>query len=176
LLVFLVVILVVICGSWSAAESTPCWRPPVAGTILDPFRAPACRWCAGNRGIEYEVGGSTTVMATATGTVVFGGEVAGTNYVVVRLPNGWRTTYGRLDAAGVELGDVVVAGSRIGTASGGFFFGLRIGDDYVDPAPFIGTVVGRARLIPVDGSAAPPAPAPPDRPPRVRCRVGESAR
>jgi murein DD-endopeptidase MepM/ murein hydrolase activator NlpD len=177
LLVFLVVFLVVIGGSSSAAvESTPCWRPPVAGAILDPFRAPACRWCAGNRGIEYEVAGTTTVLAIATGTVTFSGEVAGIRYVVVRLPNGWRTTYGRLEATRVELGDVVVAGSRIGTASGELFFGLRIGEDYVDPAPFIGAVVGRARLIPVDGSSAPPAPAPPDRQPRVRCRVGESAR
>jgi murein DD-endopeptidase MepM/ murein hydrolase activator NlpD len=171
----LVVFLIV--GSPSAAaESATCWRPPVAGVILDPFRAPPCRWCAGNRGIEYEVERGTTVWATSSGTVTFSGDVAGIRYVVVRHPNGWRTTYGRLDAVSVELGDVVVAGTRIGTASSGLFFGLRIGEDYVDPAPFVGAVVGRPRLVPVDGSAARPAPEPPDRQPRVRCRVGESAR
>jgi murein DD-endopeptidase MepM/ murein hydrolase activator NlpD len=163
---------VLIAGSPAGvAESTSCWRPPVAGVILDPFRAPACRWCAGNRGIEYAVARATMVRAAASGTVTFSGDVAGTRYVVVRLPNGWRTTYGRLDAADVELGDRVVAGSEVGTVSSGFFFGLRIGEDYVDPAPFIGTVVGRPRLVPVDGSVARPAPVP-----KVRCRVGESAR
>jgi murein DD-endopeptidase MepM/ murein hydrolase activator NlpD len=163
---------VVIAGSLpAAAEPMQCWRPPVVGVIVDPFRAPACRWCAGNRGVEYEVAQATTVRATAAGTVTFSGDVAGTRYVVVRLPNGWRTTYGRLDAADVELGDWLVAGSQVGTVSSGLFFGLRIGDDYVDPAPFIGTLVGRPRLVPVDGSVARPAPAP-----KVRCRVGESAR
>jgi murein DD-endopeptidase MepM/ murein hydrolase activator NlpD len=162
----------VIVGSMPAVvESTPCWRPPVAGVIIDPFRAPACVWCAGNRGVEYQVSEATTVRAKSSGTVTFSGDVAGTVYVVVRLPNGWRTTYGRLDAASVELGDSVVAGSRIGTTASELFFGLRIGEDYVDPTPYIGAVVGRARLVPVDGSSARPAP-----PPKVRCRVGESAR
>jgi murein DD-endopeptidase MepM/ murein hydrolase activator NlpD len=155
----------------AVAESTPCWRPPVAGVIADPFRAPACTWCAGNRGIEYQFAGTMTVRASATGAVTFSGDVAGTRYVVVRLPNGWRTTYGRLETAGVELGDVVVAGARIGAATGELFFGLRIGEEYVDPAPFIGRAVGRARLVPVDGTPARPAP-----PSTVRCRVGESAR
>jgi murein DD-endopeptidase MepM/ murein hydrolase activator NlpD len=162
----------VIVGSVPAvAQPTPCWRPPAAGVIIDPFRAPACVWCAGNRGIEYQVPEATTVRATSSGTVIFAGDVAGTIYVVVRLPNGWRTTYGRLDTVSVEPGDVVVAGSRLGATAGELFFGLRIGEDYVDPAPYIGAVVGRARLVPVDGTAARPAP-----PPKVRCRVGESAR
>jgi murein DD-endopeptidase MepM/ murein hydrolase activator NlpD len=170
------VVLLVVGSPSAAAESAPCWRPPVAGVILDPFRAPPCRWCAGNRGIEYAVARGTTVRAASSGTVTFSGDVAGIRYVVVQLPNGWRTTYGRLDAVNVELDDVVVAGSRIGTVSSELFFGLRIGEDYVDPAPFVGTIVGRSRLVPVDGSAARPATEHPDRPSRVRCRVGESAR
>ena len=30
------------------------YAPPVDGPIIDHFRAPAARWAAGNRGIDYE--------------------------------------------------------------------------------------------------------------------------
>ena len=152
-------------------EAAPCWRPPVAGVVVDPFRAPACTWCAGNRGIEYRVESRSAVSAAASGTVAFVGEVAGIRYVVVELPNGWRHTYGRLASAAVEVGDVVVGGTEIARTTTEFLFGLRIGDEYADPAPHIGRVVGRARLIPIDGSAARPAP-----PARLRCRVASSRR
>jgi murein DD-endopeptidase MepM/ murein hydrolase activator NlpD len=158
---------------WAAGgvAAAPCWRPPVAGVVTDPFRAPACTWCAGNRGIEYRVEPNDAVSAAATGTVAFAGEVAGIRYVVVELPGGWRHTYGRLAGADVEAGDVVVAGTEIARTTTEFLFGLRIGDDYVDPAPYIGRAVGRARLIPTDGSPARPAP-----PAQVRCRVAPSGR
>ena len=74
----------------TTVHAAPCLRPPVVGTVVDPFRAPACEWCAGNRGIEYRVGPDATVRAAATGTVTFVGSVAGTTYLVVELPNGWR--------------------------------------------------------------------------------------
>ena len=86
--------------------------------------------------------------------------------MVVELPGGWRHTYGRLASTAVEAGDVVVAGTEIARTTTEFLFGLRIGDEYADPAPYIGRVVGRARLIPTDGSAPRPAP-----PAQVRCRV-----
>jgi murein DD-endopeptidase MepM/ murein hydrolase activator NlpD len=136
-------------------DAPPCLRPPVIGTIVDPFRAPACEWCAGNRGIEYRVGPDVAVRAAATGTVTFVGSVAGTTYLVVELPNGWRLTYGRLDDTRLRLGDPVAAGSVVGRVTGDFHFGLRIGDEYRDPALFIGQAVGRTRLIPLDGTPAP---------------------
>jgi len=37
-----------------------------------------------------------------------------------------------------------------------FHFGLRDGEQYVDPAPFIGRLVGVARLVPADGATAAP--------------------
>jgi murein DD-endopeptidase MepM/ murein hydrolase activator NlpD len=152
-------------------DAAPCWRPPVAGVMVDPFREPACTWCAGNRGIEYEVDRNSRVSAAGSGTVVFVGEVAETLYVVVELPGGWRHTYGRLASTRVVTGDVVIAGAEIARTTMEFLFGLRIGDEYADPAPYIGELVGRARLIPVDGSdprAAPPA--------RARCRVAPTGR
>ena len=41
----------------TAADAAPCWFPPVTGTVTDPYREPPCPWCAGNRGLDYRVGG-----------------------------------------------------------------------------------------------------------------------
>jgi murein DD-endopeptidase MepM/ murein hydrolase activator NlpD len=147
----------------SVAAVPPCWLSPVTGTITDPFRQPPCAWCAGNRGIDFAVGPRVAVRAAASGRVEFVGSVAGVRYVVVRLTNGWRHTYGQLTSTSLALGGVVLAGGVVGRASDTFFFGLRVGDDYADPAPFIGTLRGRPRLIPVDGTPARPAPAPQPR-------------
>jgi murein DD-endopeptidase MepM/ murein hydrolase activator NlpD len=141
-----------------------CLLPPVTAPVADPFREPACQWCPGNRGIEYAVAAGTPVRAAATGTVTFSGSVAGTFYVVVRHADGLRATYGRLTGSHLGVGDVVVAGAIVGTAAGGFHFGLRDGDRYIDPAPFVGRLVERVRLVPTDGSAPRPAP-----PPRIEC-------
>lgn len=142
------------------AVATPCWQPPVDATVRDPFRPPPCPWCAGNRGLEYDVSPATVVRSAAAGMVTFAGPVAGTLYVVVQLPNGWRLTYGRLAATRLQDGDGVLTGTRIGTTGQQFFFGMRIGDAYHDPARYLGRLVGTPRLIPLDGSApraAPPA-------------------
>ena len=153
-----------------AVEASPCWWPPVEATVVDPFRAPPCVWCAGNRGLDYRVDGSADVRAAAGGLVVFAGTVADFRYVVVQLPNGWRHTYGQLTSTRLELGDVVLAGSAVGRVTDRFFFGLRIGEDYADPAPYLGEVIGRRRLVPVDDT--PPRPAPPS----IRCQVGGTRR
>ncbi len=149
-----------------AAEAAPCWRPPVVGIVTDPFRQPACPYCAGNRGIDYRVGVSIQVRAVAAGVVTWSGTIAGTRYVVVRHGDGRRTTYGKLTSSPLVSGDTVASGSLVGTASGEFYFGLRVGEQYRDPAPHLGRLVGRPRLVPVDGSTPRRPP-----PPTLRCNV-----
>jgi murein DD-endopeptidase MepM/ murein hydrolase activator NlpD len=148
----------------AAVLAGSCWLPPVSGAVVDPFRAPACRWCAGNRGIEYAVARPGVVRAVASGVVTFSSVVAGTRYVVVDIGSDRLVTYGRLSSATVNRGDRVVARAAIGTVAATLFFGLRVHGAYADPTPFIGALVGRPRLIPTDGSAPRPAP-----PPRLRC-------
>lgn len=135
-----------------------CWLPPVDAPVADPFRPPACAWCPGNRGIEYATPAGTEIRAAATGRVTFAGTVAHRHYVVVMHPTGHRVTYGKLRPTGWRAGDVVVAGAVVGRAAGPFHLGVRAGETYFDPAPFLGRLVHRPRLIPADGSAAPPAP------------------
>jgi murein DD-endopeptidase MepM/ murein hydrolase activator NlpD len=162
LLAALAMVALATAASAGPVGAAPCWFPPVAGIVVDPFREPPCTWCAGNRGLDYRVGPDVAVRAAAGGRVVFSGAVAGVVYVVVRLPNGWRHTYGQLTSTALRIGDAVIGGSMVGRAGGAFFFGLRIGDDYADPARFIGELRSRPRLIPTD--ASPPRPGPPARP------------
>jgi murein DD-endopeptidase MepM/ murein hydrolase activator NlpD len=147
------------------AHGASCWQAPVQAPIADPFREPACPWCSGNRGIEYRVRSNTQVRAVATGRVSFAGTIAGTTYLVVNHADGVRATYGNLDQARFERGDLVVRRTVVGEATGSFHFGLRDGARYVDPARFIGRFVYRARLLPTsaDSPAQPPTPT-------LRCR------
>lgn len=149
-----------------SAFAEDCWHPPVDAEVADPFRAPSCPWCPGNRGIEYNSGPGEPVRAVAAGVVTFAGPVAGTFYLVVGHADGVRATYGGLTDVTLRVGDPVVRRMRVGTTVGRLHFGLREGDDYIDPTPFLGYLVGRARLIPTDGSPERPAP-----PPVLRCGV-----
>ncbi len=131
---------------------------PDAGRIVDGFVAPPCRFCAGgHRGLEYQVVPGSPVTAAAAGTVSFSGSVAGTQYVVIDHGDGDRTTYGQLTAADVKIAGVVRAGQRIGTAGATLYFGLRHGDEPVDPAPLLAVERRRPRLVPGDGSRPRPA-------------------
>ena len=133
-----------------------CWLPPVDAPVVDPFRAPACTWCPGNRGIEYGPVPGQTVVAVEAGTVSFAGSVARVAYVVVLHDDGIRATYGRLEQIGVVTGQRVSAGQRLGTTTGRFYFGLRDGNTPVDPTPLIGRRTWPARLVPMDGTPARP--------------------
>lgn len=156
-----------ISGRSAPVMAAPCWEPPVDAAVSDPYRRPPCKWCPGNRGIEFDTGPGEPVHAVAAGTVTFAGPVAGTWFVVVLHGDGLRTTYGNVTDLTVSAGSSVVGGMRIATTAGRLHFGVRDGDEYLDPTPFLGEWVGRPRLIPVDGS--PPRPAPP---PRLSCVSG----
>lgn len=137
----------------AVSPAVPCWQPPVTGPIIDPFRAPPCRYCAGRRGIDFQTGAASAVRPVAAGRVTFSGPVAGTSYVVVEHANGWKVTYGELSGVRVRRGASVARGAVLGTADGRFHFGLRANGRYRDPEPYLGHLVGRPRLVPIDGTA-----------------------
>ena len=141
-----------------------CLLPPVNAPVVDAFREPSCTWCPGNRGLEYAVAADTAVRAAAAGRVTFRGTVAGVLYVVVEHADGLRATYGRLASTELSTGSTVAQGAVVGRASNALYFGLRRGDTYIDPAPLLGRLVHRWRLVPTDGSPGRPPP-----PPRLRC-------
>jgi murein DD-endopeptidase MepM/ murein hydrolase activator NlpD len=136
-----------------------CWAPPVHAPVTDPYRAPACTYCPGNRGIEFGPSPGQRVTAVEQGVVTFAGVVAGTRYVVVDHADGVRATYGRLATMAVARGERIGAGVVIGTTTDRFYFGLRHGvapnERPVDPTPMLGVRRYPSRLVPVDGTPAP---------------------
>jgi murein DD-endopeptidase MepM/ murein hydrolase activator NlpD len=136
-----------------------CLALPSNATVIDPFRAPECARCAGNRGIEYAVPANAVVRSGLRGEVVFVGMVANVRYVVVRASANpqVRVTYGGLADVVVEQGEVLRRGDALGTmgesdarGSGDargiarLHLGVRVGDEYMDP------------LVVARGSAAKP--------------------
>jgi len=127
-----------------------CLTLPTNATIVDPFRAPECARCAGNRGIEYAVPVASAVRSGLSGRVVFAGEVAGVRYVVVRARDNpsVRVTYGGVGETTVSRGDVVRRGDVLGLASESgnaatkgaatLHVGVRVGETYVDPQMMAG--------------------------------------
>jgi len=161
----LVVMAVTALASPEIVHARPCWEPPVDAPVTDPFRPPACRWCPGNRGIEFGTPAGFRVRAVATGRVTFAGPVAGTFYVVVRHGDGRRVTYANLDRPAFDVDDLVVRGQTVGRTAGRLHLGVRVGGRYVDPTPMLGRWVFRARLVPSDGGPGNPPP-----PARLTCR------
>jgi len=127
-------------------------RLPINLQVLDYFRAPLCRWCAGNRGIEYRSSPGSVVNATATGIATFVGTVAETHYVVVRTSNTVLVTHGRLASVLVKTGAMVVVGQPIGVAGESLYIGVRVDGQYIDPSQCTGLGLrGKPRAVLVAG-------------------------
>lgn len=127
---------------------------PVQAPIVDTFRPPAQPWAPGNRGIDYATTPGQTVHASAAGDVVFAGQVGGSLFVVVAHDDGLRTTYAFLDAIAVRRGQRVAQGDVVGLAGSGLHFGVRRGEQYLDPLSVIGARV-EVRLVPHRQAARP---------------------
>lgn len=125
------------------------YRPPVDAPVVDPFRAPAQRWSAGNRGLEYGVRGGEPVQAVGAGTVIFAGSVAGRLAVTVLHPDGRRSSLTGLAVLLVRAGDRVDRSTLLGLAAPGLHLGVREGERYVDPALLFTERPRHARLVPV---------------------------
>jgi murein DD-endopeptidase MepM/ murein hydrolase activator NlpD len=130
-----------------ALSVPPRFVPPVTAPIVERFRPPACRWCAGNRGIDYAVAPGTPVRAAASGRVDFAGPVGRELFVVVSHPDGLRTTYGFVQTVQVTVGQTVASGDIVALAGADLHFGVRRGDTYLDPEPFLIGQRLKARLV-----------------------------
>ncbi|MGX7670665.1 murein hydrolase activator EnvC family protein [Plantactinospora sp. DSM 117369] len=148
-------------------SSVPRWSAPVPGRFRWPldgvprvvrrFDPPPQPWAAGHRGVDLAAPPGATVRAAGSGVVFFAGMVAGRPLVSVAHPNGLRTTYEPV-RSGLAAGDAVRAGDPLGVLLPGhpgcaaagsacLHWGLRRGDDYLDPLLLLG--LGRVRLLPV---------------------------
>ena len=102
---------------------------------------------------------ATSVRASAAGTVVFAGPVAGSLHVTIRHADGVRTSYSFLQTVVAAVGAPVSAGDVVGTAGEHLHFGARVGDAYVDPAVLFSVATATVELLPFE---VPPGSTPQD--------------
>ena len=146
----------VVRSSAATLGDATCWAAPVTSPVVDPFRAPTCTWCSGNRGVEYGSVPGDVVRSPTAGTVAWVGVVAGTHWVVLTTDDGLRVSIGSI-ISDVADGQRVTTGMAIGIATGPVHLGVRRGVDYVDPSRWLSDSAYRARVVPDDGSRAAPA-------------------
>ncbi|WP_431935106.1 murein hydrolase activator EnvC family protein [Micromonospora sp. RP3T] len=139
------------------------WPLPGPPRVARRFDPPPRPWLPGHRGVDLVATPGAEVRAAGSGTVLFAGAVAGRPVLTVGHADGLRTTYepvrSRLAAgtrvdAGTPVGELL-AGHPGCAAAACLHWGLRHGDDYLDPLALLG--LGRVRLLPLDPTPATPA-------------------
>jgi murein DD-endopeptidase MepM/ murein hydrolase activator NlpD len=125
-------------------------NPPIE--VIRGFEPPAVVWAAGHRGVDLAAPPGAEVRAAAAGVVSFAAMLAGRGVLVVDH-GAVRTTYEPVSAE-VAVGDVVVAGQRIGRLAVGshcarscLHWGLRRGREYENPLSLLGGASGEVRLV-----------------------------
>ncbi len=151
-----VVVVVIACLLLAATPVWAAWEHPVDAGVVDPFRPPASRFGAGNRGLEYGTAGGETVRAVDDGTVVFAGSVGGRRHVVIDHGNGLRSAYAFVSPASVARGQVVAQGQAVAVADAGFHLTARLGQEYVDPMLLMAGAEVLVHLVPGSLPAVPP--------------------
>ncbi|MGC4890815.1 murein hydrolase activator EnvC family protein [Micromonospora sp. DT227] len=138
------------------------WPLPGPPRVARRFDPPPEPWLPGHRGVDLVAAPGAEVRAAGAGTVLFAGVVAGRPVLTVGHGDGLRTTYepvrSRLTAgtrvdAGTPVGELL-AGHPGCAAAACLHWGLRHGDDYLDPLALLG--LGRVRLLPLDPMPASP--------------------
>ena len=153
----------------AAAVDGDRWAWPLAGPreLGRMFTPPATRYGSGHRGADLPAAAGAAVLAAGAGRVSYAGLLAGRGVVVV-THGALRTTYEPVTAA-VEVGDVVPVGGLLGALDPGhagcpvgacLHWGLRRGDDYLDPVRLV--VAGPVRLLPPGPAGRAPVARSPD--------------
>ncbi|WP_091449571.1 M23 family metallopeptidase [Actinokineospora iranica] len=139
--------------------------------VARPFRPPTTPYGPGHRGVDLPGTPGEPVHAAADGVIAFAGQVATRGVVSIEHAPGLRTTYEPLTPT-VTQGTRVRRGDRIGLLAPGhpgcpqtpacLHWGLRRGQEYLDPLMLL-TTHHHVRLLPPH-----PGPLPPPDPTRHR--------
>jgi murein DD-endopeptidase MepM/ murein hydrolase activator NlpD len=133
-------------ASGTAAVAAPSWRWPLAPrpAVLRAFDPPPKPWLSGHRGVDLEAASDgVQVTSPASGTVSFVGVVVDRPVITIDHGNGLRSSFEPVEST-LAAGSVVAAGQPIGTlltghcaAASCVHWGVRRGDDYVNPLQFV---------------------------------------
>jgi murein DD-endopeptidase MepM/ murein hydrolase activator NlpD len=130
----------------TAAVAAPSWRWPLTPRppVLRAFDPPPKPWLSGHRGVDLEAGSDgVQVTSPAAGTVSFVGVVVDRPVITIDHGNGLRSSFEPVEST-LTAGTVVGMGEVIGTVRPGHcsaspcvHWGVRRGDDYVNPLQFV---------------------------------------
>ncbi|WP_020644471.1 M23 family metallopeptidase [Amycolatopsis balhimycina] len=145
-------------GARAAPQPRLSWPLSPVPVVMKYFDAPETPYGAGHRGVDLAAVPGQEVLAADAGVVVFAGVVAGRPVISVDHDGGLRTTYEPV-APQVGVGAQVYRGQVLGTVLAGhpgclvaacLHWGVRRGEEYVDPLALTGEV-GEYRLKPWGG-------------------------
>ncbi len=134
------------------------WPLSPVPVVTKYFDAPETPYGAGHRGVDLAAVPGQEVLAADAGVVVFAGLVGGRPVMSVDHDGGLRTTYEPVEPK-VAVGEQVYRGQVLGTVLAGhpgcaiaacLHWGVRRGDEYVDPLALTGEL-GEFRLKPWGG-------------------------
>jgi len=134
------------------------WPLSPVPVVTKYFDAPETPYGAGHRGVDLAAVPGQEVLAADAGVVVFAGLVGGRPVMSVDHDGGLRTTYEPVEPK-VAPGEQVYRGQVLGTVVAGhpgcavaacLHWGVRRGEEYVDPLSLTGEV-GEYRLKPWGG-------------------------
>ena len=129
-----------------ASDARPSWTWPLAPRppVLRSFDPPPKPWLSGHRGVDLETAApAAAVVSPADGTVSFVGVVVDRPVITIDHGAGLRSSFEPVDSP-LAVGSAVTQGQIIGTAlpghcptAGCIHWGVRQGEDYVNPLQFV---------------------------------------
>lgn len=130
----------------TSGVAAPSWHWPLTPRpqVLRDFDPPSKPWLSGHRGVDLgTASGDAQVTSPAAGTVSFVGVVVDRPVITIDHGNGLRSSFEPV-ASTLAAGSPVTAGQAIGTVLPGHcpaascvHWGVRRGDDYVNPLQFV---------------------------------------
>ncbi|MFH5880556.1 M23 family metallopeptidase [Arthrobacter sp. NA-172] len=130
----------------AAPSPRPDWVWPLAPrpAVVRVFDPPDKPWLSGHRGVDLQAADDgVPVTAPADGTVSFVGVVVDRPVIVIDHGGGLRSSFEPVNSE-LEVGTAVTKGQAIGAVEAGHclasacvHWGLRRGEDYVNPLAFV---------------------------------------
>ncbi|RKR19591.1 M23 family metallopeptidase [Arthrobacter oryzae] len=131
----------------AAGVPAPDWSWPLRPrpAVLRAFDPPARPWLSGHRGVDVEAADDgAPLVSPAAGKVSFVGIVVDRPVITVDHGNGLRSSFEPV-ASALRVGAVVAAGDVLGQVQTGhcgpappcLHWGVRRGDEYVNPLAFV---------------------------------------
>lgn len=145
-------------GAGPVPASAWSWPLSPRPAVLRAFDPPARPWLSGHRGVDLEAARvGAPLISPAAGTVSFVGTVVDRPVLTIDHGNGLRSSFEPV-ASSLRAGSAVAEGDVLGQVQAGhcgpappcLHWGVRRGEDYVNPLAFVMDLRPSVLLQPID--------------------------